>query len=38
MALKAQGKPQREAGHEATFPTRSLDVASTIVNLSHAPA
>jgi transposase len=38
MALKAHGKSQREAGHEATFPTRSLDVASTIVNLSQAPA
>ena len=38
MALKAQGKSQREAGHEATFPTRSLDVPSTIVNTSHTPA
>jgi hypothetical protein len=37
-ALKAHSKSQREAGHEATFPTRSLDVASTIVNLSQAPA
>jgi hypothetical protein len=38
MALKAQGKSQHEAGHEATFPTRSLDVPLTIVNISHAPA
>ena len=36
-ALKAQGKSQREAGHEATFPTASLDAPPIIVNNSHAP-
>jgi len=36
-ALKAQGKSQHEAGHEATFPTASLDAPPTIVNNSHAP-
>jgi hypothetical protein len=38
MALKAQGKSQHEAGHEATFPTRSLTTLGGIVNISHAPA
>jgi hypothetical protein len=31
-ALEAQGKSQREAGHEATFPTASLTTPSGIVN------
>jgi transposase len=37
-ALEAQGKSQREAGHEATFPTTSLDAPPSSVNRSHAPA
>jgi hypothetical protein len=37
-ALKAQGRSQREAGHEATFPTTSLKTPPSIVNTSHAPA
>ena len=37
-ALKAQVKSQREAGHEATFPTTSLDAGPIIVNVSQAPA
>jgi hypothetical protein len=36
-ALKAQGKSQREAGHEATFPTRSLTTPSSIVNQTTPP-
>jgi hypothetical protein len=32
MALEAQGKSQREAGHEAAFPSASLTTPSRIVN------
>ena len=38
MAPKAHGKSQHEAGHEATFPTRSLTTLSGIVNINQAPA
>jgi hypothetical protein len=38
MALKAQGKSQHEAGHEATFPTRSLRAPNGIVNQTTRPA
>jgi transposase len=37
-ALKAQVKSQHEAGHEATFPTTSLDAGPIIVNVSQTPA
>jgi transposase len=36
-ALEAQGKSQREAGHEATFPTASLKALPSIVNLATKP-
>jgi transposase len=36
-ALKAQGKSQREAGHEATFPAASLKAPPSIVNLASRP-
>jgi transposase len=38
MALKAQVKSQREAGHEATFPAVSLQAPPSLVNSSHTPA
>jgi transposase len=37
MALKAQVKSQREAGHEATFPAASLKAQPSIVNLASRP-
>jgi hypothetical protein len=37
-ALEAQVKSQREAGHEATFPTPSLTTPSRIVNQATRPA
>jgi transposase len=36
-ALKAQGKSQREAGHEATFPAASLKAPPSTVNLASRP-
>src|SRR4029450_8552468 len=38
MALKADSKARREAGHEATFPALSLQAPPGLVNSSHAPA
>jgi hypothetical protein len=37
MALKAQVKSQREAGHEATFPAASLKAHPSIVNPASRP-
>jgi len=37
MALKAQVKSQREAGHEATFPAASLKAQPSIVNQASRP-
>jgi hypothetical protein len=36
-ALEAQGKSQREAGHEATFPAASLKALPRIVNQATRP-